>query len=182
MQSTIFETLQLTIRELDPSDLDAFHEMQGNIEVMRYTTGKANTLAEDTLDLEKLIRHYKEPNNLFWVWAIEHKVDKTLLGTCALIGDQAGIYEIGFRFLEKYWGKGYGKEVTNALIDYAFCQGEVKGLIAYVDVNNTASISILEQSKLGFVEEMDNKELKSRERFYKMEIVEVNTNIEVVED
>jgi len=168
----IFETKHFTIRELNPSDLDDFHEMQGNIEVMRYTTGEANTLAENILDLEKLLQHYKTPNNLFWVWAIEHKIDKTLLGTCALIGDEKGIYEIGFRFLEKYWGKGYGKEVTNNLIDYAFCQEEVKGLIAYVDVRNKASIRILEQSNLGFVEEKDNEALKSRERFYKMEIVE----------
>ena len=182
MQSTIFETEQFTIRELQPSDLAAFHEMQGNIAVMRYTTGKATTLEEDQVDLAKVIEHYQTPNNLFWVWAIEHKIDKTFLGTCALIGDKKGIYEIGFRFLEKYWGKGYGKETANALIDYAFCQEVVKGLIAYVDVRNKASISILEQSKLGFIEEMDNEELKSRDRFYKMEIVEVEGEIEYVED
>jgi len=172
MQSKIFETEQFTIRELHPSDLSAFHEMQGNIEVMRYTTGKANTLEEDRLDVEKVIQHYQTPNNLFWVWAIEHKVDKNFLGTCALIGDEKGTYEIGYRFLQKYWGKGYGTEVTNALVDYAFCQKEVKAIIAYVDPNHKASVRILEQSKLGFVEEKYNEQLNCKEHFYKMEIVD----------
>ena len=122
--------------------------MQGNEQVMKFTTGKANTLAESKDDLKKVIDHYAESNNQFWVWAIERKSDQSFVGTCALIGDGKGTYEIGFRFLEKYWRKGYGKEICNDLIDYAFCQSEVKNIIAYVDVRNIGSVKILDQSNL----------------------------------
>ena len=180
MQSTMFTTPHFIIRKLTTNDLPSFHEMQGNINVMRYTSGKATTLEEDRLDLAKVIRHYAEPNNLFWVWAIERKADKAFLGTCALIGTADGTYEIGYRFLEKYWGKGYGKELTQSLIDYAFCQEEVKNIIAYVDVRNAASVKLLDQSSLAFMEEIYNKELHATERFYKMEIIDGEE--EVVEE
>ena len=172
MQSTMFTTPHFTIRKLTTNDLSPFHEMQGNVNVMRYTDGKANTLEENRLDLAKLIQHYADPNNLFWVWAIERQSDKAFLGTCALIGTADGTYEIGYRFLEKYWGKGYGKEIAQNLIDYAFCQAEVKNIIAYVDVRNEASVKLLDQSTLAFMEEIYNKELNATERFYKMEIID----------
>ena len=174
MQTIIFNTNQFTIRELRPSDLTDFHEMQGNQKVMLYTTGKANTLVENQKDLDKVIQHYTESDNQFWVWAIERKSDTAFVGTCALIGDGKGTYEIGFRFLEKYWKQGYGTKICNALVDYAFCQQEVKKLIAYVDVRNTGSVKILDQSKLAFIKEMVNKETETTDRFYQMEIVDMS--------
>ena len=172
MASTIFETLSFTIRELHTNDIAPYHLMQGNIRVMQYAAGKANTLEEDQADLRKVIAHYSQTNNQFWVWAVERKSDNALVGTCALVGNSKGTYEIGYRFLEQYWNLGYGKEVCNDLIDYAFCQEEVTSLIAYVDVKNIGSVKILEQSKLGFVEETYNKELGSTDRYYLMEIVD----------
>lgn len=171
MQSTIFETLNLSIREIQLNDITPYHEMQGNNRVMQYTTGKANTLEEDQADLHKLIAHYSEADNQFWVWAIERKADQAFVGTCALIGDSKGTYEIGYRFLEKYWKLGYGKEICNSLIDYAFCQDEVSSIIAYVDVRNIGSVKILDKSKLGFVEEAYDEKSGSTDRFYRMDII-----------
>ena len=117
MQSTIFETLNFIIRELQLDDITPFHQMQGNSKVMQYTGDKAKTFEENQADLHKVIAHYSETNNQFWVWAIERQSDKAFVGTCALVGDSKGTYEIGFRFLEQYWNLGYGKEVCNSLID-----------------------------------------------------------------
>ena len=176
-----FETELFSVRKLEQNDLPSFHEMQGNEQVMKYTTGKATTLEEDKADLKKVIGHYSEVNNQFWVWAIERKNDQSFVGTCALVGDGKGTYEIGFRFLEKYWGKGYGKEICNELIDYAFCQKEVKNIIAYVDVKNIGSVKILDQSKLAFIKEIPGPKAGSTDRFYKMEIMDEGEEI-VIED
>ena len=172
MQSTIFETLNFTIRELHFEDITPYHQMQGNSRVMQYTTGKANTLEEDQVGLHKVISHYSETSNQFWVWAVERKIDKAFVGTCALIGNNKGVYEIGFRFLEQYWNLRYGKEICNGLTDYAFCQEEVTSLIAYVDIRNIGSVKILEQSNLGFIKEVHNTELGSTDRYYSMEIID----------
>ena len=176
MQTTMFNSPHFTIRELQPQDLSDFHEMQGNLKVMQYTTGKANTLEEDQQDADKVIQQYTQANNQFWVWAIERKEDKVFVGTCALVGDNKGTYEIGFRFLEKYWQKGYGTAICNALIDYAFCQQEVKKIIAYVDIRNIGSIKILDQSNLVFVKNIYNEETGVTDRFYQMEIIEMSDN------
>jgi len=167
-----FSTNLFVIRELQQEDISAYHEMQGNENVLRYTGAKAGTLEENKADLQKVINHYAESNNQFWVWAIERKSDQALVGTCALIGDGEGTYEIGYRFLEKYWGQGYGTEICNDLIDYAFCQEEVKNIIAYVDKRNTGSVKILDQSKLAFIKEVVDAKIGSTDRFYKMEIID----------
>jgi len=171
-QSKYFVTNLFEIRELTQKDISAFHEMQGNDKVMRYTGDKAHNLEENKADLQKVINHYTELDNQFWVWGIERKNDQALVGTCALIGDGKGTYEIGFRFLEKYWGQGYGTEICNDLIDYAFCQEEVKNIIAYVDIRNTGSVKILNQSNLAFVEEVIDSKTGTTDRFYKMEIID----------
>lgn len=166
----IFTTPQFIIRPLQEEDLSDFHEMQGNPKVMQYTTGKANTLAENQRDLEEVIRHYSEPSNQFWVWAIERIADNAFVGTCALVGDGKGTYEIGFRFLEKYWRKGYGTVICNALVEYALRQQDVKKIIAYVDSKNVGSAKILDQSALTFIKEFYDEKRGSMDRFYQKEI------------
>lgn len=166
----IFTTDQFIIRKLHLTDLTAFHEMQGNPAVMKYTTGKANTLEENKLDVEKVIKAYTEPHNQLWVWAIERQQDQAFVGTCALVDEGKEKYEIGYRFLEKYWGKGYGTEICNALIDYALAQTHITHLIAYVDKRNIGSVKILDQSKLKFVKEVQDPKMGSTDRFYELHI------------
>ena len=168
MTSHIFQTPQFTIRPLQSTDFAPFHEMQSNLKVMQYTTGKAQTLEENKADLTNVISHYTKPNNQFWVWAIERRSDQAFIGTCALVGEEKGSYEIGYRFLEKYWGMGYGKLITNALIDYAKKREDIQSLFAYVDVKNIASVRILDQSDLLFIREETNKEMNCIDRFYKL--------------
>ena len=33
-------------------------------------------------------------------------------------------YDLGYRFTQKYWGKGYATEASAALMDYAFNKTE----------------------------------------------------------
>ncbi|HFA48211.1 MAG TPA: N-acetyltransferase [Bacteroidetes bacterium] len=161
----IFQTTRLKIRNLEYSDFPAFHEMQSNPKVMRYTTGRPLSEKENRESLGKCISSYAKPGNRFWVWAIEKKLDGAFVGTCAIVYDN----EIGYRFLEKYWGKGYGKEISDGLIKYALEEMKAKKIIAYVDVENIASVKILDRSALKFEKEYFNEKEKCTERFYKFE-------------
>ncbi len=164
----IFQTTCLQIRPLRPDDIAPFHEMQGNPNVMRYTTKRAHSLTEDSAELLQLIDRYAEPGNTFWVWAIERKEDAAFVGTCALIVNEDGEHEIGFRFLEKYWGQGYGTEVVNGLVDYAMAQPEVRGLVAYVYSANIGSVKVLERSRLIFEREFFNAQELCMDRVYRL--------------
>jgi len=104
--NTIFETEKLSVRKLKLSDFKPFHKMQSNSNVMQYVRGKAMTYQENKEELPKLIEFYGKPDNDFWIYAIERKVDMVFIGTIAFVKDDNKDDEIGYRFLEKYWGKG----------------------------------------------------------------------------
>jgi len=78
---------------------------------MQYASGKAQSLEENKADLKKVIDHYSEENNGFWVWAIEGKSSGELIGTAAIIVDKKNEGEVGYRLLEKHWGNRYATEI-----------------------------------------------------------------------
>lgn len=157
MSDSIFQTPRLLVRNLHPLDFEAFHEMQSDEEVMKYTTGKGFDEAENRRQLEMCIAAYQKPNNDFWVWAIVRKSDRQFLGTCAIVPENERS-EIGYRLLKKFFGNGYGKEICNALIEYGIQGLNLREIIAYADIRNVASAKILDQSLLQFIEETTNSE------------------------
>ena len=161
----IFETSRLFVRELKGSDLVAFHEMQSDDEVMRYTTGAGFDEAENRRQLEDCITKYSEPDNNFWVWAVVRKSDQQFVGTCAIVPNEQRP-EIGYRFLRKFFGNGYGQEVCDGLIEYGIREQELTEIIAYVDTRNIASAKILDRSRLSFIREVANED-GFADRFYR---------------
>ena len=67
----IFETQRLIVRKLLLSDLEPFHEMQSNINVLQYVRVKAMNFEENTKELTELIEKYAHIENDFWIYAVE---------------------------------------------------------------------------------------------------------------
>lgn len=164
---SIFNTKRLRVRKLEMRDAQAFHEMESNPNVKRYTSGEIRNFEEDREQLKGLIDKYEEPANKFWIWAVVLEETNEFIGTVAIIVDEKNGGEIGYRFLEKFWGYAYGKEVSPALINYGFEKMDLECMYAYVDVRNVASVKILEESTLEFVKEYWNEEEKCTDRYYK---------------
>lgn len=163
----IFGTKRLLVRPLHLNDFDPFHEMQGSFKVMQYTTGRALTREENKGQLNGVIERYDQPGNEFWVWAVEERSGGRFVGTCALIKNDKGEYEIGYRFLEKYWGNGFGKEITRGLIEYGLAQPGIEELVAYVNKENIPSVKILDAT-FRFEKEFFNEEEGCMDRYYKI--------------
>ncbi len=166
--TTIFKTTRLFVQPLCTDDFPALFEMQGNPNVMRYA-GAAQDEATCKRELEKVIEFYSQPGNTFWVWAVLEKATEQFVGTCAIINNEDEDNEIGYRLLERQWGKGYGKEIANGLIDYCLEVLNMESLVAYVSKENIGSVRILNQSKLPFRKEFYDEKEKGMERFYKFE-------------
>ena len=160
----IFETPRLKIRNLELNDFDPFHEMQSNPKVMQFTTGRPWTKEENKASLNKCINHYAQPGNNFWVWAGERKADGEFIGTAAIVEEN----EIGYRFLEKYWGQGYGQEIADGLINYAFGKLGVEKVIAFVEPENIGSVKILERTVLEFIKEYIHPDDGKLVRYYEL--------------
>lgn len=161
----VFTTQRLQIRRLTFEDIDPFHKMQNDQQVMRYVGGKVFSYQENKKDLENILKFYNTPKNDFWVWAIELSSTKDFIGTVALVKNEKGEHEIGYRLLKTYWKQGFGKEVTNGLIKYAFEELHLKEIVAYVDKNNITSVRILD-STFNFIKEIYNEQDNCIDRYY----------------
>ena len=146
----IFETELLLIRRLKMSDIKPYHEMQSNPKVMEYVIGEVQTEKEHLIELDRLINFYDKEENDFWIYAIDRKLDNEFVGTLAFIKDDNGDDEIGYRFLEKYWGLGYGSDLCKASVVYCSSIGMPK-LIGYVINLNVASAKILKKCNFEYV-------------------------------
>lgn len=162
----VFETNQLTVRELALDDFPAFFEMEGNPNVHRFTGSPVCDEAAAMSSLRKCIEAYSKTDNDFWVWCIESKTSAEMVGTCAIVSQQN---EIGYRILERFWGNGYASEICDRLIDHGLNSMNLPSVFAVVDVLNLASVKILEQSKLEFINEQFNEEENCVDRMYRLD-------------
>lgn len=153
----IFETERLVVRKLVSSDFNLFHEMQADETVMQFITGHGFDAAENLKQLQHCINCYSNPGNRFWVWAIDKKIERQFIGTCAVVphNDDG---EIGYRLLKKHFGFGYGQEICDGLIEYSIHNLGLRKIVAVADVRNVASIKILNRSVMSFLEEVTSDE------------------------
>ncbi len=160
-----FTTARLNIRHLTKDDFDLFHKMQSDIEVMKHITGFVFSKEENEKDLNNVINCYHKKGNSFWVWAIDF--ENEFIGTCAVMKNEKKEWEIGYRFLPAYWGKGFGTEIAKAIIEISFNTLHIDTLVAYADKENVATVKILDRL-FNFVKEEWNEKDQCIDRIYKL--------------
>ncbi|WP_299665552.1 GNAT family N-acetyltransferase [uncultured Polaribacter sp.] len=162
----IFRTERLLITKLILKDLDDFYKLESDPEVLKFATGTIKNLEESRIDLNAIVSKYNIKDNNFWIYAVKRKSDATFLGTVALVKDGMED-EIGYRFLKKYWGNGYGLEICKGLISYCKQIGKTK-LIAYVVDENKASAKILERLNFKKVKHFMSEDIQLPETKYEI--------------
>ncbi len=162
--AVIFTTARMVVRELEPKDIELFHDLHSNPNVMQYTSGKIRSLEEDEEDLSQIIGSYSDNQNTKHIWALAHPETNEFIGTCAVIGSEN---EIGYRIREAYWNKGFGKEIANGLINFCIEELKVKSITAFSFADNEASVKILDASKLDFIKEFFDNEYCMNDRYYR---------------
>lgn len=150
------ETDRLLLRELLFSDVDGLFELESNPNVHLFVGNKPVThIDECRAYVEFIHQQYKDFGT--GRWAVILKETNEFLGWSGIkfitneINNHKDFYEIGYRFIEKHWGKGYATEAGKAFIDYAFNEMKVKALYAYADAGNENSRKILEKLGLCYV-------------------------------
>ena len=150
------ETERLILRELLLSDTDGMFELDSNPNVHLYVGKKpVKHIDESRFQIENIQKQYKD----FGIgrWAVILKETGEFIGWSGIkfitneINNHQNFYEIGYRFIEKHWGKGYATEAGNAFMDYAFNTMKVDAVYAYADAGNENSRKILEKLGLHYV-------------------------------
>ena len=75
----------------------------------------------------------------------------SLMGLCGLLlqdVDGKAEIEVGYHFIKKFWGNGYGPEAARLFINYVFQNGISDSVISIIDVRNLRSQKVAEKNGL----------------------------------
>jgi len=84
----------------------------------------------------------RDPNELLWrIRLIVLRANRTVIGSINLKGmpDQDGTVEIGWGISQDYRRQGIATKATEAVMEWAFSQPDVKRIIATIPVDNIGS-------------------------------------------
>ena len=97
-----------------------------------------------------------------WVLGFElvHRVTNVRVGTGGFKGppDADGMVEIAYGVAPEHQGRGYATEAAEALVAYAFGNGQVRVVRAHTLPENDASKRVLEKCGFRFIGEVDDPE------------------------
>lgn len=141
------ESLRLVFSKYTEHQFPDYYTLAGDERVMKMITGKGLTEAEATARYQKLLEANKQ-HPYFGFFNALAKDGLQMIGLGKLTLTKEGEAEVGYMLLPAYWGKGYGTEISDCLIQYARTHQELHTLMAVIDPANAASKRILE--KAGF--------------------------------
>lgn len=158
------ETDRILMRGLVREDVDAFFEMDSDPEVHTYLGKKPITSKQEALDMIDFIRQQyldygigrwaiidKETNEFVGWGGMKYRTDVT--------NGHTNYYDVGYRLLRKYWGKGYATESAKASLKYAFEVLNLDKVYAMAHVDNAASRNALQKSGLKITDQYDHEGL-----------------------
>lgn len=143
-------TRRMRLRPPRPDDLEDIYRLGSSSRVMRYITpGQTQSREEAKKDLRKRMA---SAGDRLGYWIAEEKDTGKFIGWMALkhLNKSADI-ELGYRFLEEYWGRGLATEGSFKILDYAFRTLELERVVAVAVEENRASTRVMEKVGMTFV-------------------------------
>ncbi|APY07194.1 GNAT family N-acetyltransferase [Winogradskyella sp. J14-2] len=151
---TILETNRLLLRELSLSDAENIYNLNLNPDVIKYT---GDTAFKSIEDAHKFLKNYLDYKlNGYGRWAVMQKKTNSFIGFCGLkFNPEDNQTDIGFRFFEDMWNRGYATESARACLDYCFERYNLKQIIGRAMKVNLNSIKVLEKIGLKYKKDIE---------------------------
>ncbi len=161
MKQPTLETERLIIREIRISDSEGMFELDSNPNVHLYLGKKPVKTMEQTQKMIVEIRgRYQEDG--ICRWAVEEKSTGKFVGWTGfrmnsdiIMNGMENVFDLGYRFVESAWGKGYASETSFACMEYAFTHLDYDPIHGAADILNIGSNRILKKVGMKFVNEFD---------------------------
>jgi ribosomal-protein-alanine N-acetyltransferase len=149
----ILETPRLLLRKKVLEDAPFFMELNADPEVTKYTgDGAFNTLEEAENIVRYVIVQYEQ--NGYGRWMVLNKETREPLGWCGLkFHPEGGETDLGYRLMQKHWGKGYATEAGLACLKYGFEQLQLTRIVGRAAADNSASVRVLKKLGMTFFED-----------------------------
>ena len=157
------ETERLWLRDFVEADFAAVHAYASDEEVTRYMFYPPRAEIDTRNYIRRMIQSQMETPRTIWEVAIVRKSDNQLIGACDLTIEREDDGDLGYILAREAWGYGYASEVAKALVLAGFNELKLQRIYAICDVNNQASIRVLEKAGLKREALLENyKEAKGR--------------------
>ncbi len=145
LQGYLIETQRLLLRELDLKDAPTIFALNNDREVIKFT---GDLPFKDEREAWKFLFQYDHYQKYgYGRWAVLLKEDLQFIGWCGLkFHPEDGSTDLGFRFFQKYWNKGYASEAADACLRYGFEELKLDKIIGRARLANHASIRVLQKT------------------------------------
>jgi ribosomal-protein-alanine N-acetyltransferase len=152
---TSIETERLFLRELLPTDEEGMFELDSNPKVHIYLGNNPVKSIEESREMIANIRQQYLENGI-GRWAVILKETGEFIGWSGLkleknVNGKEAFYDLGYRFMQKHWGKGYAFETAKAFIDFGFSDLKLPEINAYADFDNLNSRKVLEKVGMKYI-------------------------------
>lgn len=143
---TVLHTERLRLEPFADAHLEGLHELNRDPAVMRYISGRAETLDETRAAIERIRARWAEWGHSWWAF-IAHDTDRLVGAGCIqhLGRDAANPLEIGWRLRPDCWGRGLASEAARAMAGFAFDTLAAPLLCAVCHPENTASARVMQR-------------------------------------
>ena len=163
------ETDRLILRQFTDADENNLFELDSDPEVVRFFPGIEVNREKIRTFIQAVYSYYEEYDG-YGFWAVEEKSTDQFIGWFLFRPIKKASYfnpdisdpddvELGYRFIQSSWGKGYATEGSKALIFKGFNELSVNCIMAGAVSENKASLKVMEKSGL-----------KLQGRFFEQEI------------
>lgn len=165
----LFKTERLQIKRVEKADKKYFAELFTNPKILELIPQKPSTENEITERFNNsLTLQVSDLHTQKSALGVYEKENPELIGLALFLINEAGEKELGYRFREAYWGKGYGTETTKGMLQYYFEQLNADYVTADVNTANIGSVKILDKC-MTLVSEFFNEKDQCTDRKYKIE-------------
>jgi RimJ/RimL family protein N-acetyltransferase len=133
---------RLVLRMFCESDFDAYAEMCGDPEVMRFLgDGQPLSRADAWRNLAIVIGHWHLRG--FGLWAVEEKRTGALVGRVGCWQPEGWPgFEVGWTLRRQFWGKGFATEAALQAVDFAFNRLGRERVISLIQPENSPSVAV----------------------------------------
>lgn len=156
MSQNYIETPRLLLKELDDSHLHDFFKLESDPHVQKYITALSNNTISTPGQAQDVLDSIRQQYVTYGIarLAVLEKNSGQFIGLAGVkwhpdsINNHKFFYDLGYRLLPEYWGKGYATEAAQAACDHCISIFQPLKIYAFVHIDNHNSRHIL--TKLGF--------------------------------
>lgn len=153
------ESEWIVLDRIVDADADALQELMDNAAVYRFEpTYLFEKQFEDAHEVIRQLYGDLYVNKQSLILAIRMKENGELAGLAEYYGlrDDAHKISVGYRLLERFWGRGIATETLALMVGYLYGETDIELITASTMVDNVASARVLEKG--GFIRTAHNVE------------------------